>query len=71
MNKWVTDDVPAFVLVGRVNMGKSSVLATLLEVDDNDLVRVSSQPVTTTRCQILPLELRGESLRGVAGLPRV
>ncbi len=64
MSKWVTQDVPAFVVVGKVNMGKSSVLATLLEIDDNTKVRVSSQPVTTTRCQILPLEIDGiERLR--------
>ena len=60
MKKWVRDDVPSFVVVGRINMGKSSVLATLLEIDDNDQVRVSSQPVTTTRCQVLPLTIDGQ-----------
>lgn len=43
--------VPTFAVVGRVNMGKSAVLATLLEIDDNELVRVSSTPGETTRCQ--------------------
>lgn len=44
-------DVPAFAVVGRVNMGKSAVLATLLEIDDNELIRVSPTPGETTRCQ--------------------
>ena len=43
--------VPAFAVVGRVNMGKSAVIATLLEIDDNELVRVSPTPGETTRCQ--------------------
>jgi Domain of unknown function (DUF3482)/50S ribosome-binding GTPase len=44
-------DVPVFAVVGRVNMGKSAVIATLLEIDDNELVRVSPTPGETTRCQ--------------------
>lgn len=51
MNPIVTDEVPAFAVVGRVNMGKSAVLATLLEIDDNELIRVSPTPGETTRCQ--------------------
>lgn len=44
-------DVPIFAVVGRVNMGKSAVIATLLEIDDNELVRISPTPGETTRCQ--------------------
>ncbi len=44
-------EVPTFAVVGRVNMGKSAVIATLLEIDDNELVRVSPTPGETTRCQ--------------------
>lgn len=51
MKDLVSADVPAFAVVGRVNMGKSSVLATLLEIDDNELIRVSPTPGETTRCQ--------------------
>ncbi len=51
MSDWVTANVPAFAVVGRVNMGKSAVLATLLEIDDNELIRVSPTPGETTRCQ--------------------
>jgi GTPase Era involved in 16S rRNA processing len=51
MSRWVQTDVPAFAVVGRVNMGKSAALATLLEIDDNDLIRVSPTPGETTRCQ--------------------
>jgi hypothetical protein len=51
MTEWVQADVPAFAVVGRVNMGKSAVLATVLEIDDNELIRVSPTPGETTRCQ--------------------
>lgn len=58
--QWVEEGIPAFVTVGKINAGKSSVLATLLEIDDNEVIRRSSLAVTTTRCQILPLKLNGE-----------
>lgn len=64
MNKLVIDEalplVPVFAVVGKVNTGKSSVLATLLEVDDERVIRVSSTPGETTHCQVLPLEFDGE-----------
>lgn len=44
-------ELPVFAVVGRVNMGKSAVLATLLEIDDNEVIRVSPTPGETTRCQ--------------------
>lgn len=50
MSGLVEKGIPAFAVVGRVNMGKSSVIATLLEIDDNELIRVSSTPGETTRC---------------------
>lgn len=51
MSELVSPEVPAFAVVGRVNMGKSAVIATLLEIDDNELVRVSPTPGETTRAQ--------------------
>lgn len=51
VNALVNTEIPTFAVVGRVNMGKSAVIATLLEIDDNELVRVSSTPGETTRCQ--------------------
>lgn len=48
----MSDGVPGFAVVGRVNMGKSAVIATLLEIDDNDVLRVSSTPGETTRAQV-------------------
>jgi len=54
MSEWVTD-APTFAVVGKINMGKSSVLSTLLEIDDDRLVRVSSTPGETTHCQVLPV----------------
>ena len=47
----LSQNVPVFAVVGRVNMGKSAVIATLLEIDDNEVVRVSPVPGETTRCQ--------------------
>ena len=54
MKEWVTD-APTFAVVGKINMGKSSVLSTLLEIDDDRLIRVSNTPGETTHCQALPL----------------
>ena len=51
MNGLDRQQVPTFAVVGRVNMGKSAVIATLLEIDDNELVRISATPGETTRCQ--------------------
>jgi Domain of unknown function (DUF3482)/50S ribosome-binding GTPase len=51
MTSPLPQNVPVFAVVGRVNMGKSAVIATLLEIDDNELVRVSPMPGETTRCQ--------------------
>ncbi len=62
MSELVSKDIPTFAVVGKVNMGKSSVLATLLEVDDDQIIRVSSTPGETTRCQILPVEFDGREM---------
>ncbi|MES1938697.1 GTP-binding protein HSR1-like protein [Salinisphaera sp. T5B8] len=62
--EWVSADVPCFAVVGKVNMGKSAVLATLLEEDDDRIIRISPEPGETTRCQRLSLVLDGaERLR--------
>lgn len=45
------DGVPEFAVVGRVNMGKSAVIATLMEIDDNEVLRVSPTPGETTKAQ--------------------
>ena len=63
-HEWVTPSVPCFAVVGKVNMGKSAVLATLLEEDDDRIIRISPEPGETTRCQRLSLVLDGvERLR--------
>jgi len=51
MNPHTPQALPAFAVVGRVNMGKSAVIATLLEIDDNEVIRVGPTPGETTRCQ--------------------
>ncbi|MFT3992281.1 MAG: GTPase/DUF3482 domain-containing protein [Luteolibacter sp.] len=55
MNAPVLSAIPTFAVVGRVNMGKSAVIATLLEIDDNEVIRVSPTPGETTRCQPHPV----------------
>ena len=62
MSTWIASGIPNFAVVGRVNMGKSAVLATLLEVDDDRVVRISPTPGETTRCQVLPVEFGGTEL---------
>ena len=59
MSEWVQPNVPTFAVVGRVNMGKSAVLATLLEIDENERIRVSPTPGETTRCQPHPVVFSG------------
>lgn len=61
-NQSADSQIPVFAVVGKVNTGKSSVLATLLEVDDDRVIRVSSTPGETTHCQVLPLEFDGKEL---------
>ena len=62
MSELVPKDIPTFAVVGKVNMGKSSVLATLLEVDDEQVIRISSTPGETTRCQVLPVAFDGREM---------
>ncbi len=55
-----TSGIPSFAVVGRVNMGKSAVIATLLEIDDNELIRVSPTPGETTRSHPYPVIFGGK-----------
>lgn len=59
MSDWVDQGMPAFAVVGRVNSGKTAALATLLEVDDNEILRISATPGETTRVQPLPVRYDG------------
>ncbi|BCU75669.1 GTPase/DUF3482 domain-containing protein [Luteolibacter sp. LG18] len=58
----MSQEVPSFAVVGRVNAGKTATLATLLEVDDNEVLRVSATPGETTRVQVLPVVYHDEEL---------
>ncbi len=62
MSEGASEAVPRFAVVGRINMGKSAVLATLLEVDDDRIIRVSPTPGETTHCQPLPVVFDGREL---------
>ncbi|MEO1173561.1 MAG: GTPase/DUF3482 domain-containing protein, partial [Myxococcota bacterium] len=50
---------PEFAVVGRVNKGKSSIVATLTE---DDSVAISPDPGTTIECRRFPVRLDGKSL---------
>ncbi len=54
--------IPRFAVVGRVNKGKSSILATLVEEADNSKIRISNTPGETTRVYSIPLVLQGQIL---------
>jgi hypothetical protein len=51
--------VPRFAVVGRVNKGKSSIVATLAE---DDSVRVDPRPGTTTETREFPVRVDGRTL---------
>jgi hypothetical protein len=51
--------VPRFAVVGRVNKGKSSVVATLAE---DDAVRIDPRPGTTTEVREYPVKVDGRTL---------
>jgi len=52
-------DAPRFAVVGRVNKGKSSIVATLAE---DDSVRIDPRPGTTTEVREYPVRVDGRPL---------
>jgi small GTP-binding protein len=59
-------EVPRFAVVGRVNKGKSSVIASLIE---DDAVKISPRPGTTTECVRYDVEVDGRVLFSVIDTP--
>ena len=59
-------EVPQFAVVGRVNKGKSSIIASLIE---NDAVKISPRPGTTTECVRYDVEVDGRVLFSVIDTP--
>jgi hypothetical protein len=53
------EEVPRFAVVGRVNKGKSSVVATLAE---DESVRIDPRPGTTTAVREYPVRVDGRTL---------
>jgi hypothetical protein len=51
--------IPRFAVVGRVNKGKSSIVATLAE---DDSVRIDARPGTTTEVREYPVRVDGRTL---------
>jgi GTPase Era involved in 16S rRNA processing len=58
--------VPTFVVVGRVNEGKTSIVSTLVE---DDTARISPEPGTTTECKEYIIEGGGRPLVRVVDTP--
>lgn len=59
-------ELPAFAVVGRVNKGKSSIIATLTE---NENVKISARPGTTTEVVEYAVRLHGDELFRVIDTP--
>jgi hypothetical protein len=59
-------EAPVFAVVGRVNKGKSSIIATLAE---DDSVEVSPRPGTTVMCREFPVRVDGELLFTLVDTP--
>ena len=55
----MSDAVPKFAVIGRVNKGKSSIVSTLAE---DDSVNIDAIPGTTRHCQQFPFRLDGRTL---------
>ncbi len=66
MSTQVEESVPTFAVVGRVNKGKSSVIASLIE---DDGVKISPRPGTTTDCVQYAVEAEGRVLFRVVDTP--
>lgn len=62
----MSDEVPVFAVVGRVNKGKSSVVATLAE---DPSVAIAPRPGTTRICTRFPVEVDGEVLFELVDTP--
>lgn len=59
-------DAPVFAVVGRVNKGKSSIIATLAE---DDSVPIDPRPGTTTECRTYPVRVEGRVLFTLVDTP--
>lgn len=61
---WMTE--PVFVVVGHPNKGKSSLVATLAQ---DESVRISAAPGTTTKARRFPMRVDGELLYTLVDTP--
>ena len=59
-------DLPRFAVVGHPNKGKSSIVATLAE---DDAVRISPLPGTTTNARAYPMRVDGQTLYELVDTP--
>ena len=62
----MSSDPPRFAVVGRVNKGKSSIVATLAE---DDSVRIDARPGTTTEVREYPVRVDGRTLYVLVDTP--
>ena len=62
----VVSDAPVFAVIGHVNKGKSSVVATLTE---DDTVPIADSPGTTRTCREFPVQVDGQTLFTILDTP--
>lgn len=55
----ISTEIPSFCIVGQANQGKTTLLATLTE---NDKLRISNMPGTTTDATEYPVEVSGKKI---------
>ncbi|MDW7679228.1 MAG: GTPase/DUF3482 domain-containing protein [bacterium] len=55
----MNNEIPKFAVIGRVNKGKSSIVATLAE---DDSITIDPLPGTTRTCQEFPFRIDGKTL---------
>ena len=65
----MSDTLPVFAVVGRVNKGKSSIVATLVEEEDPRAIAISHEAGTTTECRQYRVEVDGDALFAVVDTP--
>ena len=65
----MTPDPPVFAVVGRINKGKSSIVSTLAEEDDDRKIRIRHEPGTTKAAQRIHVEVDGRPVFAVVDTP--
>ncbi|MEE8310951.1 MAG: GTPase/DUF3482 domain-containing protein [Candidatus Binatia bacterium] len=65
----MSSEIPVFAVVGRINKGKSSIVATLVEEDDDGKIRIRHEPGTTKAAHRIHVEVDGRPAFAVVDTP--